>query len=63
MTATQQSTGSAGLDEMNALREAASTREEKHEVLLKYMSEDQAAHSIGLVMGEHTGDVCDRAGE
>ncbi len=60
MTATSQSTGSTGLDEMNALLEAAPTREEKHAVLLRFMSEDQADHSIGLIMGEHEGDVHDR---
>ncbi len=60
MPATQESTGNAVLDEMNALLEAAPTREEKHAVLLRYMSEDQAENSIGMVMGEHTGDVYDR---
>ena len=57
---TLESTGSPGFDEMNVLLAAASTREEKHAVLLKYMSEDRAEHSIGLIMGEYDGDVYDR---
>ena len=63
MTATQESTGNAVLDEMNARLTQADSREDKLAVLREYMSEDQAEHSIGLVMGEHDGDVYPRPGE
>ena len=60
MDAVQQSTGCPVLDKINVELEAASTREDKRAVLLKYMSEDQAESSIGLVMGESNGDVLGR---
>ena len=56
-----ESTGSAVLDEINAKLEVAGTREQKLAILREYMSEDQAAYSIGLVMGEHDGDVVGRS--
>ena len=57
----ENSTGSAGLDAINARLEAASTREERLAVLRGCMSEDQALHCIGLIEDEHQGDVIDRA--
>lgn len=56
-----ESTGSLGLDEMNRRLTDAPTREAKRAVLLDYCSEDQAEHTLGLVMGDHDGDVIERA--
>ena len=44
-------------DEINRRLGDAITRSDKRAVLLDYMHEDEAEHTLGLIMGDRTSDV------